>query len=220
LSADEGRWLEDEVAREAERHPEKGSASPIGNYRLWVAGACWFGLMAGASGLLYWLPQIVRHLSAESTDLQIGYITALPWIAVAIGMLANAWHSDRAQERHMHVGFAALAAGVFIALTPMLGTGTAALGVLLMAGLAMGAAQATFWTLPPLFLAPASLAAGFALINMCGNLAGLVIPTFIGWVRERSGSFDTPVYTMAALSLLAAGAVALLRVPIKAPYSR
>ena len=220
LSADEGRWLEEEIAREAEQHPVRSSRLPWGNYRLWVAGACWFGLMAGASALLYWLPQIIRHLSAGSTDLQIGFISALPWIAVAIGMLVNAWHSDRAQERHLHVGLAALAAAVFIAFTPLLGTGTAALATLLLAGLAMGAAQGTFWTLPPLFLAPAGLATGFALINMCGNLAGLVIPTFIGWVKERTGSFDTPVFTMAALSLLAAGAVALLRTPIKAPYSR
>ena len=119
-----------------------------------------------------------------------------------------------------HVVDAALAAGIFIALTPILGTGTAGLVVLLLAGLAMGAAQATFWTLPPLFLAPAGLAAGFALINMCGNLAGLVIPTFIGWVKERTASFDLPVFAIAALSLLAAGAVALLRAPIKPPYSR
>ena len=220
LQPDERRWLEEELSRESERHPAKSSALPLGNYRLWIAGACWFGLLAGANGLLYWLPQIIRHLSAGSTDLEIGLLTALPWIAVAIGMLVNAWHSDRTQERHLHVGLAALASAVFIALTPLLGTGAAALAVLLLAGIAMGAAQATFWTLPPLFLGPAGLAAGFALINMCGNLAGLVIPTFIGWVKERTGSFDTPVFALAALSLLAALAVALLRVPIKAPYSR
>ena len=84
---------------------------PLGNGRLWIASACWFGLMAGANGLLYWLPQIMRHLSASSTELQIGLITALPWIAVAAGMVLNAWHSDRAQERHWHVGLAALARG-------------------------------------------------------------------------------------------------------------
>jgi ACS family tartrate transporter-like MFS transporter len=76
--------------------------------------------------------------------------------------------------------------------------------------------------LPPLLLHPASLATGFALINMSGNLAGLVIPTFIGWVRARTGSFDGPVFVLAGLSVLAALAVALLRyrVSIKAPYSR
>ena len=221
LSPEERRWMEAEISREAQRHPDSNSAPlPFGNPRLWIAGACWFGLLAGANGLLYWLPQIIRHLSAASTALQIGLITALPWIAVAIGMLVNGWHSDRAQERHLHVGLAALASAAFIASTALLGTGAPAFGMLLLAALAMGAAQGTFWTLPPLFLAPAAMAAGFALINMCGNLAGLVIPAFIGWIKARTGSFDVPVYAIAALSALAAGAVALLRVPIKAPYSR
>ena len=223
LSAQEQRWIEDEIAREKAAHSTSTpELSPLRNSRLWIASACWFGLMAGANGMLYWLPQIIRHLSAQSTDLQIGFISALPWIAVGAGMVLNAWHSDRAQERHWHVGLAALAAAIFIALTPLLGTGVLALAALMLAGLAMGAAQGTFWTLPPMFLRPASLAAGFALINMCGNLAGLVIPGFVGWVRERTGSFDGPVFAIAALSVLAAGAVALLRRPpsINAPYSR
>ena len=82
--------------------------------------------MAGASGMLYWLPQIIRHLSAGSSDLEVGFIAALPWVAVAAGMLLNAWHSDRVQERHWHVALPALAAGFFIALTPLLGTGAGA----------------------------------------------------------------------------------------------
>ena len=49
------------------------------------------------------------------------------------------------------------------------------------------------------------------MINMCGNTAGLVIPTFIGWVRARTGSFDGPVFVIAALSALAALSVWLLR---------
>jgi ACS family tartrate transporter-like MFS transporter len=223
LSAGEQRWIEDEIAREkAAQTTSTPEQLPLRNPRLWIASACWFGLMAGANGMLYWLPQIIRHLSSRSTDLQIGFISALPWIAVGCGMVLNAWHSDRAQERHWHIGLAALAAAVFIAMTPLLGTGLSALITLMLAGLAMGAAQGTFWTLPPTFLRPASLATGFALINMSGNLAGLVIPTFIGWVHARTGNFDAPVFALAGLSMLAAGAVVLLRsrVSIKAPYSR
>ena len=213
LSPDEQRWLDDEMARERAEQVSRSSARlPLGNGNLWIASVCWFGLMAGANGLLYWLPQILKHLSAGSSDLQIGLLTALPWLAVAAGMVLNARHSDRKQERHWHVGLAALLAAVFIALAPLLSTGAWAMLALVLAGLAMGAAQGTFWTLPPLFLGPAGLAAGFALINMCGNLAGLVIPAFIGWVRVRTGSFDGPVYALAGLSLLAAGAVALLRI--------
>jgi MFS transporter, ACS family, tartrate transporter len=222
LTDDEQHWLAAEVAREQPAQDAAvASRLPLREPSLWIASLCWFGLMAGANGLLYWLPQIIRHLSAGLTDLQIGFISALPWIAVALGMVINAWHSDRAQERHAHVGLAALASGVCIALTPLLGTGAAALGALLLAGFAMGAAQGTFWTLPSQFLEPAGRATGFALINMCGNLAGLVVPVFVGWIRERSGSFDGPVYALAALAGVAALAVALLRArSIKAAYSR
>jgi ACS family tartrate transporter-like MFS transporter len=233
LDAGERRWLEDEISRENAAPPEPhASGATLRNSRLWIASACWFGLMAGANGLLYWLPQILRHLSTQASEARIGVITALPWIAVAAGMLVNAWHSDRAQERYLHVMFAALGAGLFIALTPILGTGALALAALLLAGFSMGAAQGTFWTIPPMLLKPAGLAAGFALINMCGNLAGLVIPGFIGWVRERTGSFDIPVFAVGALSLIAAGAIAWLRArpqaeaaelqsaPINTPYSR
>jgi ACS family tartrate transporter-like MFS transporter len=234
LSDDERRWIDAEISREKAEHPLQSSEGlPLRNSALWIAGACWFGLMAGANGLLYWLPQIIRHLSSETSALQIGLISALPWTALATGLIVNAWHSDRTQERYLHVSLAALGAGVFIALTPMLGTGVLALTALMLAGFAMGAAQGTFWTLPPMFLRPAGLAAGFAIINMCGNLAGLVIPALIGWVRERTGSFDGPVFAIAVLSLLAAAAVAWLRArrahvsaapesapAIKAPYSR
>ncbi len=218
LEAGERRWLEDEISRENSAQPEQRPGHAVlRNGRLWIASACWFGLMAGANGMLYWLPQILRHLSAQTSEARIGLITALPWIAVAAGMLVNAWHSDRTQERYRHVMFAALGSAIFIALTPILGTGALALAALLLAGFSMGAAQGTFWTIPPMLLRPAGLAAGFALINMCGNLAGLVVPGFIGWVRERTGSFDVPVFAVAALSLLAAGAVAWLRARSKGP---
>jgi ACS family tartrate transporter-like MFS transporter len=220
LSRDEREWIEAEISREAvprQAHAPAAWRDP----RLWIASACWFGLMAGANALLYWLPQILRHLSASSTELQIGLLAALPWMAVAAGMVINAWHSDRLQERHWHVGLAALASALFVAGAAWLGTGPAALLALLLAALAMGASQSTFWTLPPLFLPPSGLAPGFAVINMCGNLAGLVIPVFIGWMRQRTGSFDGPVFAIALLMLLAAGAVGLLRArSIAPPYSR
>ena len=222
LSREEQDWIEAEISQEkAAQTAAADDRVVLRDSRLWFASACWFGLMAGANALLYWLPQILRHMSATSTELQIGLLTALPWMAVAAGMVSNAWHSDRTQERHWHVGLAALASSVLIALTAWLGTGAPALFVLLLAAFAMGASQSTFWTLPPGFLQPARLAAGLAFINICGNLAGLVIPVFIGWVRQRTGSFDGPVFAIAGLMLLAAGAVALLKTrPITAPYSR
>ena len=175
--------------------------------QLWAATLCWFGLMAGAQGLLYWLPQAIRHFSAGSSDLEVGVLSALPWFAIGLGMLVNAWHSDRTQERYLHVAVAALLAGVLLAVTT-LSDGGVAFALLIFAGFFLGASQGTFWTIPPTFLSPMMLAAGLGIINMCGNVAGLIVPAMVGWIRARTGSFDLPVYAIALI--LAVGAFALL----------
>lgn len=211
LSPAERRWIEDELKRErASRAPQASLWSLLGRSELWGSTACWFALMAGAYGLIYWLPQIVKHFSATSSDLRVGVISALPWAAIGVGMLLNAWHSDRTQERYLHVALTSLLSGVLLGLAAIAGGGGVALLCLVLSGLCMGAGQGVFWTIPPSFLAPASVAGGFAIINMCGNVAGLVVPSAIGAIRERTGSFDLPVFAIAAILL--AGALALLKV--------
>jgi len=212
LSETERRWIEAEIEREqASQQASVSGWKLLREPELWLASLGWFGLMAGAHALIYWLPQVIRHFASDTSDMQVGVLSALPWIAVGAGMIVNAWLSDRAQERYLHVSLAALSAGVLLALTPVSSTGAIALLALILAGLFMGGAQSTFWTIPPLFLGSAALAGGFAIINMCGNLAGLVVPSAIGWVRERTGSFDIPVFLMAALSVVAGLVVLWLR---------
>lgn len=211
LTESEREWIEQEIAKE--QVPQQETISGwrlIGSGQLWAATACWFALMAGAQGLLYWLPQAIRHLSAGSSDFEVGVLSALPWIAIGAGMLVNAWHSDRRQERYLHVSLTALAGGVLLALTPLPGPAMA-LGLLILAGFFMGGAQSTFWTIPPTFLSPIGLAAGMGIINMCGNLAGLIVPAAVGWIRARTDSFDLPVYAISIVIVLGAFAVLLLK---------
>jgi ACS family tartrate transporter-like MFS transporter len=212
LSMDERRWLEDEIARE--QTPDASQASSralLGNRQLWCAIAGWFALMTGAQGLLYWLPQIIRHFAADTSDVAVGVLSALPWIAIAAGMLVNAWHSDRTQERYLHVALATLLSGLLLGFTALSDASSVALLWLVLAGFFMGASQGTFWTIPPTFLSPAVLAAGIGIINMCGNLAGLIVPAAVGSIRERTGSFDLPVFAIATVLMLGAGALLLAR---------
>lgn len=222
LSTEERRWLEQEIDRERAPHAGNSASawSLLGRSDLWGATACWFALMVGSNGLMYWLPQIIKHFSASSSDIRIGVISALPWVGIGIGMLVNAWHSDRTQERYLHVAIATLLAGVLMGLIPLAGSGMLALACLMVAGLCLGAAQGTFWTVPPTFLTPATLAAGFGVINMCGNVAGLVVPTAVGTIRERTGSFDLPVFAISAVLLVGAAALLLVRARLNTQRER
>jgi MFS transporter, ACS family, tartrate transporter len=210
LTHGERYWLAAELTAERRTEADRVPARQLlTSGRVWGAAACWFALMSGAYGLLYWLPQLIKQLS-NTSDLMVGVLSSLPWAAAGIGMLANSWHSDRSQERYWHVALAAMASGAFMALAAAIDNHALALGMLILSGLFFGAAQSPFWTIPPTFLSSAASATGIALINLCGNAAGLIGPPLIGLIRERSGSFDAPVAAMSVL--LVAGGLTLLAI--------
>jgi MFS transporter, ACS family, tartrate transporter len=212
LTAAEKRWLQVQLADEQKSHSTIASSGALlGIGRLWLAAVGWFALMTGAYGVIYWLPLVIKQLSASSSDMEVILLSALPWIAVGVGMVANSRHSDRTQERRLHVSLATLATGVCLALAALSGASVWALVFLILAGLCMGGGHSTFWTVPPTFLSAAAAASGIAVINMCGNLAGLVGPVFIGWIRERTGSFTLPVFAMAAVLLIGGTSLLLIR---------
>jgi nitrate/nitrite transporter NarK len=74
-------------------------------------------------------------------------------------------------------------------------------------------ALSQFWTIPPAFMGGAAAAAGIAIINSVGNLAGFVSPYVVGWVKDATNSTDIGLYCV-AVSLLASAAI-ILTVPKK-----
>ena len=212
LTIAERRWLKVQLLDEQTTHSRSVSnGALLGVGRLWLAALGWFALMTGAYGVIYWLPLVIKQVSASSTNMEVILLSALPWIAVGVGMVVNSRHSDRTKERRLHVSLATLATGVCLGLAALSGANAWALVFLILAGLCMGGGHSTFWTVPPTFLSAATAASGIAVINMCGNVAGLVGPAYIGWIRERTGSFTLPVFAMAAVLLIGGTSLLLIR---------
>jgi small ligand-binding sensory domain FIST len=55
-----------------------------------------------------------------------------------------------------------------------------------------------FWSLPTAMLGGAAAAAGIAMINSVGNLAGFVAPYLVGAIRDTTGSTASGMYLIAA----------------------
>ena len=212
LSADDKTWLANEMAREQASLPGAAAswAQMLANPRVWAAGAAWFTLLMGANGVIFWLPQVIKQLSG-GTALNVGVLTALPWIGVGTGMVLNGWHSDKTQERHWHVICAALLAAIGFAAAVTVHGGALALACLIIGGLGLGGAQGAFWTIPPTFIGRMTAVGGITLINMMGNVSGVIGSPIIGAIRDKTGSFSLPVYVLAALLLTGAGLVAALK---------
>jgi MFS transporter, ACS family, tartrate transporter len=214
LTSDEKNWIEDELAREdarpASRSGKGAFATVVKDQRVWLAAIVWCTTLIGANGLIFWLPQVIKEMSGLG-ELAIGVLSALPWIGIGIGMVANSWHSDLTQERHRHLGLALMLGTIALFLASLAAHGAFALLLLFIGGLGLGGAQGVFWSIPTSFLQRSVAAAGITLINLIGNLGGLLGPYVIGLIRSRSESFSGPVWFVAAVMACGAVLISLLQ---------
>jgi len=131
-------------------------------------------------------------------------------------MLIAARHADRSDERRWHVATPALVAATGFCICALSGTHfyPAMLGLTLSA-IGVITALPMFWALPTEFLGGAGAAAGIALINCTGNLAGFVSPSVIGWLKNQTHTFTSGLLFVAATIAVAALAVIFL-IPVNA----
>jgi ACS family tartrate transporter-like MFS transporter len=220
-SPDKASWLEPEerAALSARIRDEQAQAVAHHGFDLrrallhptiWRLGLIYSAVFAGSTGLTFWLPQIIKHMSA-SGDLQVGLISAIPYAAAAVAMVLVGWSSDRTGERFLHLaGPCALGAVGFVA-SLYVSTPVAAVLALTAAAIGDFASRGPFWALPGRFLAGNASAAGIALINSLGALGGFIGPYAIGLAKQATGEFSAGLVLMAALMLLAALATLGLR---------
>lgn len=191
--------------------PAKGTAqdgrwsaltSPLG----WLCAAIWFCILASNYGVMFWLPTMVKGL-AGLTATQTGLVVALPNAAAAVGLLLNARHSDKTQERVLHVAIPALLGGSGLLAAYLLGPGLPGLAMLVIGGACTGCTVAAFWAIPTRLIDPRGLAMGIVLINMLGSFAGATVPPAMGWLKESTGSFLPPTLLLFGIALTCAALV-------------
>ncbi|UPK07040.1 hypothetical protein [Bradyrhizobium sp. 170] len=64
--------------------------------------------------------------------------------------------------------------------------------------------------MPTAFLSAAAAAAGIAVINSIGNLAGFAGPSAWGWIKDHIGSYAGGLLLLAALGIIAMGVALML----------
>lgn len=210
LSADERAWLvrrmdEDRRGRADTGHATLGAAfmSP----KVWLCIGIYFLLTCGMYGISFWLPQILKGLAGWS-DLAIGFIAAIPYMAAAVAMVFVGAHSDRTGERRWHLALPMFAASVGLFLSGLTTQPALAILALSLAAAGIWGGFGPFWALPTSWLAGPAAAGGIALINSLGNLGGFVGPQLIGRLTERTHDFGLALTVLAVCPLLA-GLIAL-----------
>ncbi len=212
LTPDERAVLTANIANEAAEKSTTDAMHALRDGRVWLLALIYFCLASGLYGVNFWLPTIVKGMGI--TDLgQIGLVSAVPWLAAAFAMVAVARSADLRRERRYHVAVPALLGAVGLAASvPLAGHPAAAIAALALGTCGLLSSIPLCWSLATAFLGGAGAASGIALINSFGNLSGFAAPYLMGFIRERTGSTDLAMYTLAAVLVLGA-ALVLTRVP-------
>jgi nitrate/nitrite transporter NarK len=157
----------------------------------------------------FWLPTIVKQIPG-TTDLSVGFLSAIPWVCAVVAMYFAAKWQDKAKSKRPLLVAALLVAAVGT-LAAAIATPVLALVFLAIAAMGFKSASPLFWTIPQSGLHPLVLAPAIAIINSLGNLGGFVAPFGFGIIKETTGSVVPGLFALAAASTLAAGLVYFLK---------
>jgi ACS family tartrate transporter-like MFS transporter len=211
LAPDERAWLAERLQgeqrqREAVHH--YSVAQSLVNPRVLGLSLVYFGAVATNYGLSFFLPQIVKAFGLDTFLTTV--VSAAPYVVGVIGMVWWGRRSDRKAERRFHAAFPLFVAAVGIAVSTALDDPLLKMISLCVAGFGIFACLPVFWTLPTAFLSGASAAAGIAVVNSIGNLAGFAGPFAMGWIKDETGSYAGGLLLLSALGLIAMGIVLTL----------
>jgi len=212
LTIDEKEWLQTELAREEQQKMEQRQFSTLQaltSGRVWQLAGIYFGMLAGLYSMNFWAPQLVKSLSSGSSNIFIGFLVMIPSLVGLAAMILISRSSDRKLERRYHVAIPAITGGVALVLLGAAHSTSLAVALLSFVAIGVYGFFGPFWALPSGFLTGYSAAAGLALINSVGNLAGFVGPYAIGAISKTTGNLYAGL-ALAGVFMFAAAILVLL----------
>jgi D-galactonate transporter len=212
LQPDERAWLAQRLSAEAQQKEDVHGISvrqALTNPKVLALSLVYFGAVATNYGIAFWLPQIVKGFGL--TNVQTGFVSAIPYVVGTVGMVLWSRRSDEKLERKLHAAVPFLIAAVGIAGSTLVDSPALKMIALSFGAFGVFSVLPVFWTFPTAFLSGAAAAAGIAVINSVGNLAGFFGPFVMGWLKDYTGNFAAGLWAIAACALMGMVIVLLLR---------
>lgn len=217
LTGDERDWLARTLEKDAESgrvNKESNLGSAFRSGRVWGLCFIYFSIVIGMYGVAIWIPLIVKGM-LNLSDLWVGMVSTLPYIAATLCMVAVGIRSDRRSERRFHLALPILVAGVSLVASSVCGNPYAGLLLLCLIAAGIWGSLGPFWALSTSLLSGTAAAGGIALINSMGNLGGFAGPLVMGTVKDLTGSYSLGFLSLG--TVLMAGCVLTLLLRAERP---
>ncbi|MDQ0989227.1 MFS transporter [Streptomyces sp. V3I7] len=208
LSDEEKTVVEEALVRDTQHHTVHGKVwDAFREPKVWLMCCIYFCFVMGQYALTFWMPTFVESTGIKG-NFAIGVLSAVPFLAALVAMNLFGRSADKRRERRWHLVIPSLMGAVGFSLAASW-SGSTALSLIALSFAAAGVLTCAplFWSLPTAFLGGTAAAAGLAVINSVGNLAGFVSPYMIGALKDSTGSSSIPMYVLALSLVVGAAAV-------------
>jgi len=221
LQPAERQWLQ--ATLDAERHQNTGKQLRVlvalRSVPVILMTVAYVLIGFGVYANVFFLPLMIKDL--RFSNLITSYLAAVPAALGVLGMVLVSRSSDRTGERVWHVTLSALVAGVGLVVAGIAqGQILAELISLCIVGFAISAALPTFWNLPTAYFGASAAAAGIAMINSIGNVAGYFAPQLVGVLRDMTGNYGLALIVVGVMAIVAAAILPFAGAPARAAQLR
>jgi ACS family tartrate transporter-like MFS transporter len=176
----------------------------------WMASLTFLAYI-GQYTFVFWFPTMLKRMTGF-TDMRVGMVGALPFLAAFVAMQVNGWHSDKQAERRWHSAIPLFVASVGYLFLSFPGHSLGfTIALFLMAGV-LTAYLSTFWAIPTEVLGHSEAATAVGLINSVGSIAGFAGPYVFGYVYTVTGMSFSWGLRMVMAAVLFSGLM-ILRIP-------
>jgi len=210
LSPAQREWLSKRLAGERSQRESirsYGLAETLRNGRVWALTLIYFGQNVTGYGLVLFLPQIVKRFGLSNVE--TGFVTALPYLFGIVALLAWGIYSDRTGSRSGLCGIACLVYAAALMSCLVLDNPVFMMIAIIIAQMAAAGIAPNFWALPTAMLTGSAAAGGIALINAVGNLGGFLGPYAMGVIQDATGSFQIGLMAI-SFGAIVSGVVVLM----------
>ncbi|HEY5224944.1 MAG TPA: MFS transporter [Microbacteriaceae bacterium] len=212
-SPEEREYIEKSLA--ADRAKEVGQKqvtfrNVLSSGIVWRLTLVYFLIQIGFYGINIWLPTVVKTITGGAS-LEVGLVTAIPYVLAMFALWYNAKASDRSGRYSTHVLLSMAVGAVALVLSVATGNHIPILAIVFISIAVAGALayDGPFWASASQVMPIAMAGTAMGLINAVGNLGGFFGPYVGGVLQDMAGGSFFPASIFLACCLLAAGLVML-----------
>lgn len=198
LTAEEKALLDFRIAEGAKQHVHLTTMQVFGDRRIWFLSLLYFLFIMGLYGISFWLPQLIKNVGVKDV-FNIGLLSMIPYGFAAVSMVLFGRIADRNGTHRRYLAASAFTGSIGLIFCGIFANNVVfGMAALTLATVGILTMMPLFWTLPTAFLGGTAAAAGIAVINSFGNLAGFVSPYMIGAITDATKSSSGGLYVISA----------------------